>query len=129
MSAVRTLCSPALSHSEMPELYTMADVGVIPSIVKDSFNLTTIEFCANGIPVLISDRGAMKELVNGKCSIIAKCDGHFVENIYEAILLMYSYRDRINEMGAEAKKVSGKFSIDAYCENFDLLLNGVKDSL
>ena len=116
-------------YSEMPELYTMADVGMVPSVFNDPFNLTCIEFCANGIPVLISDRGAMKELVNEKCSIIAKCDDKFTENISGAMAAFLKKEEKLSDMRNEAKKVSEKFGIETYCENFSALLNGVFGSL
>lgn len=116
-------------YSEMPALYTVADVGMVPSVFNDPFNLTCIEFCANSVPVIISDRGAMKELVNDKCSLIAKCDERFVENIKAAMLKMLGNKEKLPFMREEAKKVSENFSIEAYCENFNLLLNGVSPSL
>ena len=34
-----------LPYEEMPKMYPMADVGVVPSIFFDPFNLSCIEFC------------------------------------------------------------------------------------
>ena len=116
-------------YNEIPSLYTMADIGVIPSIINDSFNLSTIEFCANGIPVIISDCGAMKELVNSDCSIIAEYGDEFTENIRKAMSDILKCGEKLPHMKYEAKKVSERFGIDAYCRNFNDLLNGVHGSL
>lgn len=113
-----------LPYSQMPDIYPMADVGVVPSIFNDPFNLTCIEFCANKKPVIISDRGAMKELVNESCSIIAKYDKEkFSDNIYASLLEMLE-RDTL-KMGEEAQKVALNFSIEKYCERFKKLLEEI----
>lgn len=111
-----------LPYERMPEIYPMADIGVIPSVFNDPFNLTCIEFCANKKPVIISDQGAMKELVNEKCSFIAEYDEvYFSENIKNCMKKMLA--SDIKAMGEEAKKVSVNFSIENYQKRFENLLN------
>lgn len=119
------ICTGFVPYAEMPLLYAIPDVGVVPSIFNDPFNLTAIEFCANGVPLVISDRGAMKELVNSNCAVIAKCDETFAANIYQALQHMLENRSGLGEMGAAAKKVSEEFGIDQYCGRFNKLLANV----
>ena len=100
----------------MPDIYPMADVGVIPSIFNDPFNLTCIEFCANKIPVIISDHGAMKELVNDKCSFIAEYhETDFTDNIKNC---MEKYADTAG---------CGQNLIPAVEESIDFLLTNAVD--
>ena len=106
----------------MSEIYPIADVGVVPSIFNDPFNLTMMEFCSNSIPVIISDRGAMKELVNDKCSVIAKCDENFADNILSCLEYIVDNKDRIDSMKTQALNVSTHYSIERYCQNFNNLL-------
>lgn len=118
----RIIFTGFIPYEEIHALYTVADVGVVPSIVNDSFNLTVIEFCANEVPVIISDRGAMKELVNSKCSVMAECNNAFEDNIYKCLKYMLDNKESLTAMGSEALSVSQKFSIERYCENFNTLL-------
>lgn len=127
ISDKRMIFTGFIPYEEVHTLYTIADVGVIPSIFNDPFNLTLIEFCANGVPVIISDRGAMKELVNDKCSVIAKCNDNFVDNIYECLKSMLDNKEKIEAMGSEALRISKKFSIDSYCNKFNSLLMGINE--
>lgn len=122
ISDKRIIFTGFVPYSEIQELYTAADVGVVPSICQDAFNLTVIEFCANGIPLIISDRGAMKELVDDKCSVIAKYDEKFEDNLYDCLKFMLDNKENIAAMGNEALQVSKKFSIDSYCDKFNTLL-------
>lgn len=125
----RIIFTGFVRYDEIEELYSVADVGMVPSIFNDPFNLTVIEFCSNGIPVIISDRGAMKELVNGNCSIIAKCDDNFSDNINAAMKYMLDNKGKINEMGKEAKCISENYGIDRYCDNFNNLLTKFREEI
>lgn len=109
-----------IPYSDIPKVYTAADVGVAPSMCNDAFNLTVVEFFANGIPVIISDMGAMKELVNEKCSVTASCNGDFILNLKNA--MEYMLKCDMEKMREESKKVSAHFSIETYCERFKTLL-------
>ncbi len=118
----RIILTGFIPYSEINDIYQAADVGVIPSICQDAFNLAVIEFASNSIPLVISDRGAMKELVNEKCSVIAEYDKeNFADNIRRALLAMLT-KD-IKSMGEEAKKLSEEFTIENYCNNFKELLS------
>jgi len=123
----RVIFTGFIPYEEMNPFYTIADVGVVPSIFNDPFNLTLIEFCANGVPVIISDRGAMKELVNDKCSVIAKCNEAFENNLYKCLKFMLANKENIATMGNEALKVSKKFNIESYCDKFNALLISINE--
>ena len=117
----RIIFTGFIPYHNMNDIYQMADVGVIPSVCRDAFNLTVIEYASNGIPLIISDRGAMKELVNENCSIIVKYDPEgFSDNIKKALLTIAN-KD-IADMGQQAKKISEKFTIEGYCKLFNELL-------
>lgn len=55
-----------LGHKPKPEVQTLiqtAHVVVVPSICYETFGLSTIEAWGNGKPVIVSDIGALRELV------------------------------------------------------------------
>ncbi len=124
----RIIFTGFIKYPEVMKLYTIPDVGVIPSIFNDPFNLTTVEFMANGIPIIISNRGAMKELTNDKCSFIAEYNHSFVENIKNALQYMLDNQDKLIDMGTEAKKVSKNFGIEKYIDTFNKLLNDFRST-
>ena len=123
----RVIFTGFVPYEEIQELYAVPDVGVIPSICRDAFNLTVIEFCANSVPLIISDKGAMKELVNDKCSVIAKCNDEFENNIYKCLKFMLDNKEIIAGMGNEALKISRRFSVDSYCDEFNALLASINE--
>ena len=118
----RIIFTGFVPYSEISGLYSVSDAGVIPSIVNDAFNLTVIEFFACGVPVIISDRGAMKELVSKKCSVIAAYDKNFVSNLCDSMNYILKNLIKTDEIKEAAKSVAYNFGIDRYCVNFNDLL-------
>ncbi|MBE7029092.1 MAG: glycosyltransferase family 4 protein [Ruminococcaceae bacterium] len=119
----RIILTGFVPYEEINGLYQLADVGVVPSICQDAFNLTVIEFASNSIPLIISDQGAMKELVNKDSCVIAKYNENYVDNLKKCLL--YMKEADIKKMGEEAKKISQNFSIEKYCERYNYLLNNI----
>ncbi len=112
-----------IPYDEIADLYCAADIGVIPSTCNDAFNLTTIEFLANGIPVVISDCGAMKELVNEGCSTIAHSKTSYESQLQQAITQMIDRCQQHPESTREcALSTAHNFSIDIYCRRYHTLL-------
>ena len=69
-------------------------------------------------PVIVSDRGALPEIVNYECAIIVKDDDNFISNLKEAlnkVLLMR--KDEFKDLKKNARKQVLKFSDTNYCNN------------
>ncbi|MDY3959688.1 glycosyltransferase family 4 protein [Romboutsia timonensis] len=118
----RIIFTGFVNYEEIPKLYAIADIGVIPSLCNDAFNLTTIEFMQNEVPVIVSSNGAMKELITPDCGIVVEYDDKFIESLREAIIKLLDNRLRL-QMGKNARIQANKFSKEIYCERFNKLLN------
>jgi glycosyltransferase involved in cell wall biosynthesis len=66
----------------LPALYNRAKVLVLPSF-HEGFGLTAVEAMACGVPVVVSERGSLPEVV-GKCGVYINPDE--IESIAEGIL-------------------------------------------
>lgn len=111
-----------IDYQEINKIYSIADIGVVPSLCNDAFNLTTVEFMIKGIPIVISDKGAMKEIINDKCGLIAHVNDKFVQNLYLQIKELVQNKELRRIMGVESKKRAMNFSSDNYYNNFIKLL-------
>ncbi|MDC4251499.1 glycosyltransferase family 4 protein [Clostridium perfringens] len=115
-----------IDYSNLPELYSIANIGVVPSLCEDAFNLTTIEFMANKVPVIISDRGGMKEIISNLSGRVVRYNKDFIANLSKEIEYMYNKREFLDEMGKNAYNESKKFSNINYYNRFNNLLNEFK---
>ena len=91
-----------LKGEELAEAYASADIFVFPS-TTDTFGNVIIEAQASGVPVIVSDSGGPKELVdNERNGLITK--SHDVEDLTRAIRELVSNPERRKQMGTVARE-------------------------
>lgn len=112
-----------VDYNELNQLYQSADIGCIPSIFEEPFGLTVIEQMASGLPVVVSDAGAICEIVSEDSAIVVKRDKDYIYNIKVAIEELCDDDRQRKKMGIKARKQAEKFSHNRYCEGFFKALN------
>src|SRR6266568_5918426 len=91
-----------LRGKELAAAYASADVFVFPS-TTDTFGNVIIEAQASGVPVIVSDSGGPKELVeNNRNGLITK--SHDVEDLTRAIRELVADPERRKRMGDRARE-------------------------
>ena len=110
-----------VNYNDIPSYYGMADVGVVPSIWEEPFALTVIEHMGVGNPVIITNSGAMPELVKEGTSLIVEKDANIIDNISNA---MINIKDNYKKYNSRTIiKQANKFNSNVYCDRFDELIN------
>ena len=107
----------------MPIIYNMVDYGIVPSIWEEPFALTVVEHLASGHPVIITKSGAMPELVNNSCALIADKD-EIVNNLKEDMIIIQNMKFRSND----CVKAALKFSKENYLNTFLKLMEEEDES-
>ena len=91
-----------LTGSDLAAAYASADIFVFPS-TTDTFGNVIIEAQASGVPVIVSDSGGPKELVeNERNGLITK--SHDLEDLTRAIRELVVDSSRRKEMGVHARE-------------------------
>lgn len=91
-----------LKGEELASAYASADIFVFPS-TTDTFGNVIIEAQASGLPVIVSDSGGPKELVeNERNGLITK--SHDLEDLMRAIRELVVNADRRRQMGSLARE-------------------------
>jgi glycosyltransferase involved in cell wall biosynthesis len=91
-----------LTGKELAVAYASADIFVFPS-TTDTFGNVIIEAQASGVPVIVSDSGGPKELVeNDRNGLITK--SHDVEDLTRAIRELVADPERRRRMGNIARE-------------------------
>jgi glycosyltransferase involved in cell wall biosynthesis len=91
-----------LTGEPLAKAYASADIFVFPS-TTDTFGNVIIEAQASGLPVIVSDLGGPKELVeNGVSGLVTKA--HDVEDVARAIKLLAGDKEMRTRMGEKARQ-------------------------
>ena len=91
-----------LRGKELAAAYASADVFVFPS-TTDTFGNVVIEAQASGVPVIVSDTGGPKELVESNVNgIVTK--SHDVDDLAQAIRELVKNKQKREEMSRQARQ-------------------------
>lgn len=84
-------------HNQLPDIYGMSDIFVLVSLNEGMSN-SLLESLASGLPVIVTQTGGTKELVNGNGYIVPKKDPEAIKQKIK------SYRDSPEKMVKNGKK-------------------------
>lgn len=95
----KVLFKGAVTHQEVPELLSAADIFVLPTLNEGSCN-AVFEAMACGLPVVSSDIPAIKEQVNDKNALL--CNPKSIDQIKNSILTLFENEERLLKMKKSA---------------------------
>ena len=112
-----------VNNKELYKIHNIADIAVIPSLWEELFGLVVVEAMESKLPLIITNRGGMPEIVNKKCSFIVEKDENLVLNISKYLDYLVEHPEKRKEMGEEGRKRAELFGMDEYYKNFLNLIN------
>jgi len=92
-------------NKELVDFYNIADIFCIPSQYEEGFGRVVIEAVSCGIPVVGSNKGGIKEALNGNTSILVNPT---VNNIKESIKALYNDREQLLQLSENCVLYSKK---------------------
>ncbi|WP_010630806.1 glycosyltransferase family 4 protein [Sporolactobacillus vineae] len=107
-----------IDYRDMPALYQMAEVAVIPSLWDDPAPLTVIESMASGLPLISTVSGGIPEYAGTDAAILLNRDDQFVDRLADAlnrVLLNDVLRRQMAEAG---RKTAERMNTDRYYLDF-----------
>jgi len=106
-----------VSHKKMPALYQEVDICIIPSLWEEPFGIVALESLAMGIPVIASNVGGLKTIINqGKNGFLID-PGNTDQFIEHISTLIVNHNLRL-EMGRRGRERAFEFSWDNVMEEY-----------
>ena len=95
-----------IEHGRLPDIYSSSDIFVLPSLSEGMSN-TVLEAMACGLPIVTTDTGGSKELINGNGVILPTND---VEGITDALGKLIEDTVLRKQMGMKSRELANEFS-------------------
>lgn len=114
----RVIFTGFIPNPEMPSLYALADVAVMPSIWEDPAPLAMIEAMASGLPLITTLSGGIPEYVNDNCAVLLPRDEQIVTHLTEALHVLVLNPDMRKLMAERSRTASQTMSLDRYYLDF-----------
>lgn len=108
-----------IDYSNMPLLYMISDVIVLPSIWNDPAPLTVIESLTCGKPLITTYSGGIPEYANSNNSLIYRIDENLIQNLAGGITLLANEKNERKRLSDEAKKESVNWTKKSYYIDFE----------
>lgn len=107
-----------VKYDEIPQLYHLADIAVLPSICEDAAPLAIIESLICGLPIISTISGGIPEYAKDGSAILIERDKGLVKNLAKNIDLLLENESKCKEMSQQAIEVSKKLTLDEFYKNF-----------
>ena len=111
-----------VKQEEMPYMYNVANVAVLPSMWEEPAGLTMVEAMACGVPVISTLSGGIPEYLGG-VSILIQRDNNIVESIVASVEKLMNDEIYMQKLVSLGTKRAQLLSNDIYCEKFVYLIN------
>ncbi|OLS41092.1 glycosyltransferase family 4 protein [Bacillus sp. MRMR6] len=118
-----------INPNELPEIYSIADINVVPSLWEEPAGLVLLEAMATSSPLITTNVGGIPEYVNGDCSILIDRDENIVESLRMAIEKLVLDKGLRQNMGREGRKNVAQYSIEMYYNNFLRIIKKVESKI
>lgn len=120
----RIIFTGYIDYSDMPTIYALGNVAVLPSIWEEPAGMTMVEAVIAGTPLITTNSGGIPEYIPKGAAIILERDEHLVDNIISAICDLMDNPEKAKNMSEKGSELKNKLNLEMYYKNFvDIILN------
>jgi glycosyltransferase involved in cell wall biosynthesis len=112
-----------VQHNKLPRHYQGADIFILPSQFEGMSN-TILEAMACGLPVITTNTGGTKELINDNGIVIRK---YSMQDIADAVIKLIGDKATMQSMSQNSRKIALDYSWKAVAEQYHKLYKEVSD--
>lgn len=116
-----------IHYADMPAVYSMADIAVLPSMWDDPAPLTVIESMASGLPLVTTLSGGIPEYADPACAVLLPRDRQFVDRLARTLTQLLTDDLQRKRMALAGKQMAKHLNIDRYYRDFVAKLTDQKE--
>ena len=118
----RIIFTGFVNYEDMPAIYAMSDICVLPSIWDDPAPLAVIESLVSGKPLITTRSGGIPEYADEQSAIILERGDQLVDQLADAMTKIARGSDERDAMGAHKTALRSEFSKETYMAQLASLL-------
>lgn len=118
----RIIFTGFVDYDDMPAIYAMSDVCVLPSIWDDPAPLAVIESLVSGKPLITTCSGGIPEYADNQSAIILERDDRLVDQLAEAMIELAQDSGKRAAMGAHAVTLRSELNKEMYMSQLSGLM-------
>lgn len=111
-----------VDYNDIHSIFSLADIGVVPSQCNEAFGMTLLEFMATGIPTIITNDGALPEIATDETSITIIKDKDLVSNLESAMIRLLSDDMQRKIMKKASIERAKKFNVSSYVMSLNKII-------
>jgi len=113
-----------IPRDQMPAFWSRVDLACVPSVSDESFGLVALEAMACGIAVVVSDAGALPEVVGDAGVVVPRSDEKALAAVIASLLRSPT---RLVELGERARRRASTFDLQKRAFELLSLIEQVAD--
>lgn len=110
----RIIFTGFVNYEDMPTIYAMSDICVLPSIWDDPAPLAVIESLVSGKPLITTRSGGIPEYADEQSAIILERSDQLVDQLANAMTKIARGSDERDAMGARKTALRSEFNKETY---------------
>lgn len=112
-----------IKQTDLPELYAIADIAVLPSTWSEPAGLTMVEAMACGLPLITTQSGGIPEYV-ANCALVLPVNDDISQHIAKKVDMLFSdFELRKSLAESSMNRVQENYTAERYLENFVRLIS------
>jgi len=93
----------AMAQDDLPDVYRISDIAVVPSLLFESFSFTVAQAMAYGLPVVASRIGGIPEtLDDGRCGLLVSPNN--TDEFVAAVVQLATHPEQRRQLGQAARE-------------------------
>lgn len=116
-----------IEHKNLYEVYSIADIQVVPSKWEEAFGLIVIEGMTYSVPLIVTNSGGIPEIVQHNYEFLVDKNSNLIDGLYEKLEDFFEHPEKVKEMIKKYPEKVARFTEEKYSENLNILMNKVKE--
>ena len=118
----RIIFTGYIDYDDMPSIYQLGDVAVLPSMWDEPAGMTMVEAVVSGLPLITTNSGGIPEYMIDGSALLLERNENLVDEISQWIINFKQGSDLRKQYHHNGEKLAEESNLDNYYKNFQNII-------